>query len=325
MTMLARQLFRFAAAAALATASFTAHAWAVEPRGQVEVVDEIVTVGDLFADAGEVAGEPVFYAPDPGESVEIGPNFLHRVALGFDLDWQPGTGGVSRVIVRRAAVRIGTDELSPVVLAALGQRIGASFDAAHSQLTFDVGIAAYHLPVGVDPALSARDLSYDPRSQRFTAMVDVAAGTVHASSIRTSGRLRTVVEVPVLTRAVSRNELIGPEDVNWMQIDADRLSSNMVLDVDDLIGFVARRALSPSQPVAQADVQAPVAIQRGQTITMVLESGSITLTAQGRALDNGAVGDTVRILNVQSSRTVEALVEGPGVVRVTAPESAING
>lgn len=312
---------------ALALFTMLAHsglAHAVQPRGQVEVTGEIVTVGDLFEDAGAAASEAVFYAPEPGRSVEIGPNFLHRVALGFDLDWQPGAG-IGRVIVRRAAIAIGTDEMAPVVLAAIGERIGAGFDPERTQLAFDAGIATQYLAVGFDSGISARDVAYDPRSGRFSAIVDVASGSASVVSVRTSGRLRSVVMAPVLSRAVGRNELIGPADIHWMEVDADRLSSSVVLDADELIGFVARRALAPNQPIGETDVQLPVAVRRGEIVTMVLESGTITLTAQGRALDDGATGDVIRVTNTQSDRTIDATVEGPGVVRVSAPLSALNG
>ena len=314
----------FRAALALAAAFLSGTAFAAEPRGQVEVAGDIVTVGDLFADAGDVAGEPVFYAPAPGQTVEIGPNFLHRVALGFNLDWQPGAG-MARVIVSRAATPIGTDALAPVVMAAIAQRIGAGFDAERTQISFDSGISTQFLPVGVEPAMTGRDLTFDPRSQRFSLIVDIAAGTPYAASVRASGRLRSVVLAPVLVRAVSRDELIGPADVQWMEIEADNLSATVILDADRMIGFVARRALSPNQPVAQADLQAPLAVRRGETVTMVLQTGTLTLTAQGQALQDGSSGDVIRVVNVQSSRTIEATVEGPGVVRVTAPASAVAG
>jgi flagella basal body P-ring formation protein FlgA len=312
------------AALLLAAALLPAAAVAAEPRGQVEVTGEIVTVGDLFTDAGDAANQPVFYAPAPGQSVEIGPNFLHRVALGFDLDWRPGTGGLSRVIVSRAAIRIGTDALAPVALDAVAARIGAGFDADRTQIDFDSGIATHFLPVGVEPAMSARDIAYDPRSRRFTMVIDVAPGTAHAASIRVSGRLHSVVMAPVLVRAVSRGEPIGPADIAWMEIEADRLSANVILDPERLVGFVARRALSPNQPVAEADVEAPLAVRRGETVTMVLQTGAMTLTAQGQALQDGSVGDVIRVINTQSSRTIEATVEAPGVVRVAAPASAVS-
>ena len=40
------------------------------------------------------------------------------------------------------------------------------------------------------------------------------------------------------------------------------------------------------------------------------------LTAQGKALDNGADGDTVRITNTQSKKVIEAEVTGMGRVAV---------
>ncbi|MGF1625612.1 MAG: flagellar basal body P-ring formation chaperone FlgA [Alphaproteobacteria bacterium] len=298
-----------------------ASAWAAEPRGQVEVQGEIVTVGDLFSDAGEASSQAVFYAPSPGQSVEIGPNFLHRVALGFDLDWNPGAG-MARVIVTRAAVPVGTDAMAPVVLAAIAERVGGSFDLERTNVAFDAGIATHYLPVGIDAGLSARDIAYDPRSQRFSAVIDIASGTAHATSVRASGRLRSVVLAPVLVRAIGRDELIGPQDVQWMEVEASRLGSNVLFDADRLIGYVARRALAPNQPIAEVDVQAPLAVRRGETVTMVLQSGSISLTAQARALQDGSRGDTIRVVNTHSSITLEAIVEAPGVVRVTAPGAA---
>jgi flagellar basal body P-ring formation protein FlgA len=312
-----------AALALAATCSLSAAALAAEPRGQVEVTGDVVTVGDLFLDAGEAAGEPVFYAPAPGQSVEIGPNFLHRVALGFDLDWEPGSG-IGHVVVSRAAMPVGTDAMAPVVLGAIAERFGGSFDPEHTQLAFDAGISTHYLPVGIEAGLAVRDIAYDPRSQRFSAVIDIAAGTSHAASVRASGRLRSVILAPVLVRALSRDEIIGTDDVQWMEVDADRLSSNVILDAEQLIGLVARRALSPNQPIADADVDAPVAVRRGETVTMVLESGTITLTAQGQALQDGSAGDVIRVVNTTSSITIEATVEGPGVVRVTAPASAVN-
>ena len=309
---------------ALPAAPFVGPAQAAEPRGQVEVMGDVVTVGDLFTDAGDAAAQPVFYAPSPGQTVEIGPNFLHRVALGFELDWRPGAG-MARVIVSRASMPVGTDLMAPVVLAAIANQIGGTFDPDRTHLAFDAGIATHYLPIGVEAGIVARSVTYDLRSQRFSTIIDIAPGTPHAATLRASGRLRSVVMAPVLVRAISVGELIGPQDVQWMQIDAERLASTVLLDADRLIGFVARRALSPNQTVTESDVHAPLAVRRGEIVTMILESGPITLTAQARALDNGSTGDVIRVVNTNSSITLEATVEAPGVVRITAPGTARNG
>ncbi len=42
----------------------------------------------------------------------------------------------------------------------------------------------------------------------------------------------------------------------------------------------------------------------------------MTLTAQGRALEDGGAGDTVRVVNTQSNTVVQAVVTGANRVSV---------
>ena len=50
---------------------------------------------------------------------------------------------------------------------------------------------------------------------------------------------------------------------------------------------------------------------------MVLDSPGIALTARGQAMEPGAIGERIRILNPASRAVVEAEVIGPDRVRVT--------
>ena len=47
-------------------------------------------------------------------------------------------------------------------------------------------------------------------------------------------------------------------------------------------------------------------------------SGTLTLIARGRALESGAIGDTIDIMNPRSNRTVQGTIEGPNTVRIDA-------
>jgi flagella basal body P-ring formation protein FlgA len=57
---------------------------------------------------------------------------------------------------------------------------------------------------------------------------------------------------------------------------------------------------------------APVMIRRGETITLVYVAPGLQLTTRGRALNDAAVGEPVRVVNLQSNMTVEAMATGPG-------------
>ena len=84
--------------------------------------------------------------------------------------------------------------------------------------------------------------------------------------------------------------------------------------------------LAATEPLSPADVglaepqvavAAPKLVRRGQSVTLALRSGALTITAQGRALADGKEGDLVRV-TTSPSRIVDGLVEASGSVRVAA-------
>jgi flagella basal body P-ring formation protein FlgA len=63
-------------------------------------------------------------------------------------------------------------------------------------------------------------------------------------------------------------------------------------------------------------VAEPITVGKNSSVSMVFETQNMTLIARGRALQDGAVGDTIRVLNTQSNRTIDAVVAAPGLVRI---------
>jgi flagella basal body P-ring formation protein FlgA len=62
-------------------------------------------------------------------------------------------------------------------------------------------------------------------------------------------------------------------------------------------------------------VRHPVVVVKGQTVTMIFYAPGVEVTAMGRAMGEGGVGDTVTIQNPASYRMITATVSGPGTVR----------
>lgn len=71
----------------------------------------------------------------------------------------------------------------------------------------------------------------------------------------------------------------------------------------------------PSGTVNGRSIGGDVAIHRGEPVTLVYEAPGIQLSMRTRALEDGAVGQGVRLLNTVSNRTIDAVVTGPGAAR----------
>ena len=85
---------------------------------------------------------------------------------------------------------------------------------------------------------------------------------------------------------------------------------------DTLVGQEARRGLRPGEALRAYDLSAPVTIERGETVDLIYQVGTLTLTARARAMESAAEGEMARFVNLQSNRTVEARAHGPGLARV---------
>lgn len=57
---------------------------------------------------------------------------------------------------------------------------------------------------------------------------------------------------------------------------------------------------------------ADAAIRRGEPVLLMFSAPGVQLSTRARALEDGAVGQSIRLVNLASNRTVDATVTGPG-------------
>ena len=139
----------------------------------------------------------------------------------------------------------------------------------------------------------------------------VAAPDHAAASLR--------IVVPV--HDIARGDVIAESDLTFGTVTGAAMMSGTANTMAAVTGMEARRMLRAGQAVSAADVRHPIVVTKGQTITMTFEAPGVDLTAMGRALSEGGIGDSVTVQNPASFRMITAVVTGPGTVRATGPIS----
>jgi flagella basal body P-ring formation protein FlgA len=172
--------------------------------------------------------------------------------------------------------------------------------------------------------VTVEDLYFEPSTGRFAATL-LAADAQGAVRIPVAGTAAEMKQIPVPSRMVTAGEVIGEDDIEWMAVRAARLDRNIIAGADALIGKSPRRVLNPGQPVRASDVQRPEVVSKGAMVTMIVTQPGMVLTATGRALRGGGLGETIPILNTQSHRTVEGIVTGSDRVEIARQAGAIIG
>ena len=123
------------------------------------------------------------------------------------------------------------------------------------------------------------------------------------------------VRIVVPAHDIARGDVIAETDLTTVLVDGSSLMSGVITSVNALTGMQTRRMLHAGESLRAEDVRHPVVVAKGQTVTMVFTAPGVELTAMGRAMNEGGVGDTVTVQNPASYRMITATVSGPGTVR----------
>jgi len=285
-------------------------------RSHVLVDGPMVTLGDLFDNVGDRANVQVLRAPPPGNHITVDTDWLTHVALINDVPWKP-RDLFDEAVIERTGLTIGHDQITQALQNALIDR-GAPIDS-----TVELESRTQQMVVATDQSaqLVVRDLFFDRAANRFSATL--AAGD---SKLMVAGKLYPTIEVPVLNHPVGRGDTVLAQDISMLRIRQDQLRNNVITDPGALVGMAAKVALRANLPVPEGDLQRPLAVTRGAMVTLVLNYNGMALTAQGRAIDQGSLGDTVRVTNTHSNMTVEGVIDGTNRVRVslTGPVALAN-
>ncbi len=131
-----------------------------------------------------------------------------------------------------------------------------------------------------------------------------------------SGKISPVIQVPVLVENLQNGYIITKNDIEYISIKEREYSKDMIVDADALVGMTARRIVLADRPVRKSDLIAPQVVERGSIVNMSLANSIMQITTQAKALQNGATGDIIRVVNTASNQTLQARVTGPNEVVV---------
>ncbi|WP_426419262.1 flagellar basal body P-ring formation chaperone FlgA [Bradyrhizobium genosp. A] len=283
-------------------------------RASVTVSSDVVRVGDLIDNAGSAALIPVYRSPDLGTTGALPVAQVLSVLRAKQVIGVM-TGDIREVQVTRLARTLANKDLENAVASALERRFGLG-EAANIAVTFDRGVSDMRLDASNTGALQPVATRYDARSGRFDLAFEINNDSNPApTKLRLTGTAIETVEVAVLTRDVERTETLKSSDVAQERRPKAEVTGEPTLR-DRAVGMQLRRPMRAGTPIRSADIAKPEFVSRDQSVTVIYQVPGIYLTTRGKAIESGAEGDTVSVLNLQTKRTLSGVVTGRGQVTV---------
>jgi flagella basal body P-ring formation protein FlgA len=303
---------------ALAIALGCAGADAATLRTMTTLHAAVVRLSDLFDNAGTNADRVLGPGPGAGGRIVVEAAQLGAIARQFSVDWRP-VSSADRAVLDRPGRPMRRDDVLDAVKNAL-IAAGASSDC-------DIELPGFSpplVPTETDPLTMVSDLDYQSSDGRFTAVLSITGEAMEPINFRLAGKADDTIELPVTTSRLIAGAVLRAEDVHMARVHTTMVRGEVARRPGDAIGMQTKRQMVAGQPLALSELMRPATVQKGANVMVLLDSPGIALTAQGQAVEAGAIGERIRVLNPVSRAVIEAEVIGTDRVRVVPNGSPMN-
>lgn len=291
--------------------SYPGNASSITLKNEAVIADNSLKLGDIFHGLPHSADRVLGPAPRPGHDMVLNARTLLRIAIALDLPWKPQSSE-DFVTVKRAATlveRAAIEEQLKVKLQEAG--LSGSFN-----LTLPTESAEIILPASEAATFDIKDLKINRKNNWFEAKIIAPSedNPIHRSRI--SGTYEMLAKVPVLLSPMRGGSIISERDIQMIEIPERYLGSDIIVNASNLVGTTPRTMIIAGKPVKAHQIEEPKIIQRGEMVTVKFKHGALQLTTRAKALQNGARGDTISVVNINSNKTLEGIVTASKEVTV---------
>ncbi|NRB38162.1 MAG: flagellar basal body P-ring formation protein FlgA [Pseudomonadales bacterium] len=177
--------------------------------------------------------------------------------------------------------------------------------------------------VQIDPRLHLRQCqhklqTFSPTYQRKGRQTTVGVSCNLPKAWKIYVPVQVLLKTPVLvtSRQLNPGDIITEDDINTQQQSVSHLNYGYYDRAHKILGQHVKRMISAGTVLTPQMLKAAQLIKRGQMITISARLGGINISAQGKALMDGASGDTIRVKNTTSGKIIEGRVEKNGTVLI---------
>jgi flagella basal body P-ring formation protein FlgA len=125
--------------------------------------------------------------------------------------------------------------------------------------------------------------------------------------------VRVLAPVVVAGRAMLAGSKVDAADLTTRVEELTALPASVLQDPNLAIGRVLASNVQAGSVLRAENLKQVLAVVNGQTVRVIYESSTLSVTSDGRALGNAAVGQGVDV-RVGSGKTVRGIVRSTGVV-----------
>jgi flagella basal body P-ring formation protein FlgA len=126
-----------------------------------------------------------------------------------------------------------------------------------------------------------------------------------------TGPAPALYKVLVSKELLKRGTAITPAMFSYAEMPAAGMENQIISDLHAIKNMELVRDLTPNTPLRSYDVKTAVLVKRGQDVQVTAGEGQgFSITMRAEALQDGGLGEQIRLKNVESGRLLSGVITG---------------
>jgi flagella basal body P-ring formation protein FlgA len=122
--------------------------------------------------------------------------------------------------------------------------------------------------------------------------------------------------VVVPKRLIQRGTVIEADMLEEVSAQNNNMDNSLLQSMKDALAAEAVRDLSAGQALRVSDIRRAILVKQGQLVTMTVgDKSGFLITVRVEALQDGRMGEQVKLKNTESGRQISGIVTGPNLVK----------
>ena len=149
---------------------------------------------------------------------------------------------------------------------------------------------------------------------RLVAIVSV--DNVPRMEVTLTGWIDVFDSVVCASRRLNKGKIITSNDIYLAKKNISRLHPDILTDMDQAVGLMLKHDVKENDCLKDSMLQKATIVKRGDMVTILAELGGIRVTAPGKILEKGCLGEYIRVQNAVSKKNINARVINDSTVMV---------
>ena len=136
-------------------------------------------------------------------------------------------------------------------------------------------------------------------------------------TLKVSSEMKVFLPVVLSNAVINRGDTISSAMLKREEMDIAHTTRGFYHRIEEVAGMGAKRRMRANQVLSPDLIDQPTAVKRGERVKIIASHDGISAAMTGEALDQGSVGEVIKVKNLSSGKTIEAKVLEVGVVTST--------